>query len=305
MSRGRLAFPPGLLERCDRALRGAPTFDRKRPTFVAPLPGLELLGHPVRTEFEATVYEPVVCFVLRGRKETTVGERTVDGGAGDCVLVSPDLPVVSRIVEAPYLALLLDVNLDTLRGLYDELGSSASIQPTTARALEVHTAPALLLDVIGRYMALADAPMDARVLGPLLAKEVHYRLLTAPFGGMLRSLIRYDSSASAVANAIATIRQRFRESLAVADLARDVGMSVSAFHRQFKAVTASSPLQYQKDLRLLEARRLLRTGTVSVSSAAYDVGYESPNQFSREYARKFGRPPKDDLPKPDARVSAA
>ena len=295
MSRARAdALPPGLIERCDRAVRRAPEFNRRTPTFVSPVPGLRLLGHPAPTEFEATLYEPVVCVVLRGRKETTFGDRTFDVGAGACLLVSHDLPVVSRIIEAPYLALLLDVNLDTLRGLYDELGA-ASLDKTDARALEVHDAPSPLLEALGRYVALADSATDARVLGPMFAKEVHYRLLTAPFGGMLRSLLRYDSAASAVAKAIAQIRRRFRESLVVAELARDVGMSVSAFHRQFKAVTASSPLQYQKELRLLEARRMLRLGTVSVSAAAYEVGYESPNQFSREYARKFGRPPKHDV----------
>jgi AraC-like DNA-binding protein len=297
------ALPSELAERCDRALRRAPGFDRRTPTFVSPLPGLRLLGHPVRTEFEATLYEPVVCVVLRGRKETTFGERTFDVSAGDCLLVSHDLPVVSRIVEAPYLALLLDVNLDMLRSLYDELGP-ASLDKTDARALEVHDAPPPLLDALGRYVAVAESSTDSKVLGPMLAKEVHYRLLTAPFGGMLRSLIRYDSSASAVACAIAQIRSRFRESLVVADLARDIGMSVSAFHRHFKAVTASSPLQYQKDLRLLEARRMLRMGAVSISAVAYDVGYESPNQFSREYARKFGRPPKNDVANADARAKA-
>jgi AraC-like DNA-binding protein len=261
----------------------------------------------LRTEFEATLYEPVVCVVLRGRKATTFGERTFDVGAGHCLLVSHDLPVVSRIVEAPYLALLLDVNVDTLRSLYDDLGPT-SLDNTDARALEVHDVPPPLLDAVARYVAVAESSADARVLGPMLVKEIHYRLLTAPFGGMLRSLLRYDSSATAVASAIAQIRRRFREPLVVADLAREVGMSVSTFHRQFKAVTASSPLQYQKDLRLLEARRLLRTGAVSVSTAAYDVGYESPNQFSREYARKFGRPPKSDVMKPDpaaARQAAA
>lgn len=131
----------------------------------------------------------------------------------------------------------------------------------------------------------------------MLAREIHYRLLTAPFGAMLRSLLRYDSSASAVASAIVQIRRRFREPLVVAELAREVGMSVSAFHRHFKAVTASSPLQYQKDLRLLEARRMLRIGTASVSTAAYEVGYESPSQFSREYRRKFGCAPKHDAAK--------
>jgi AraC-like DNA-binding protein len=270
---------------------------------MSPLSGLRLVAHPVRTELEATLYEPVMCVVLRGRKETTFGERTFDMGAGDCVLVSHDLPVVSCIVEAPYLALLFDVNLDTLRSLCEELGASM-LGEAGARALEVHAAPPLLLDALGRYLGLAETHTDAKVLGPLLAREIHYRLLTASFGGMLRSLIRHDSYASAVARATAHIRQYFRESLVVAELACDVGMSVSRFHRQFKAVTASSPLQYQKDLRLLEARRMLRTGTVSVSVAAYEVGYESPNQFSREYARKFGCPPKSDRVKGEARNDA-
>lgn len=294
------AIPREFVEYCDRSLRCAPEFRRKTPTIVSPLPGLELLGHPVSTEFEANVYEPVVCVVLRGRKKTTFGDHTFSVSAGDCLLVSHDLPVMSRIVEAPYLALLLEVNLDTLRGLYDELGP-AVLDKREASAFEVHAAPSTLLDALGRYVALVDAPTDAQVLGPMINREIHYRLLTAPFGGMLRNLIRYDSSASAVANAIAQIRRRFRESLVVADLARDVGMSVSAFHRQFKAVTAASPLQYQKELRLLDAQRMLRMGTVSVSAAAYEVGYESANQFSREYARKFGRPPKSDLAREPAR----
>jgi AraC-like DNA-binding protein len=300
MSRDNVAkLPAGLLARCERALR-AREQDRRTPTFLSLLPGLRLLGHPVRTEFESTLYEPVVCVVLRGRKETTFGEHTFDVKAGDCLLVSHDLPVVSRIVDAPYLALLLDVNVDLLRGLYEELGPAA-LDTAEAKAFEVQTAPPPLVEALGRYAALADSPNDGKVLGPLLSKEIHYRLLTAPFGGMLRSLIRYESAASAVATAIGQIRARFRESLVVAELAREVGMSVSAFHRQFKAVTASSPLQYQKDLRLLEARRMLRMGTTTVTAIAFEVGYESPNQFSREYARKFGHPPKDDAAKAEAR----
>ncbi len=267
------------------------------------LPGLRLVGHAVRTAFEATLYEPVLCVVLRGRKETTFGEDTFSIGAGDCLLISHDLPVVSRIIEAPYLALLLDVNTGTLRSLYEELGAMR-LDDMAARALEVHLTPPLLLGALGRYVALRESVADSQVLGPLLVKELHYRLLTAPFGGMLRDLLRYDSHASAVASAIAHIRRSFREALVVAELARDVGMSVSAFHRQFKAVTASSPLQYQKELRLLEARRILRTGSISVSAAAYEVGYESPNQFSREYTRKFGHPPKNDLTKADGHSGA-
>lgn len=294
----RVGFPSGFLQGCERCFRSAPEGNQSGPTFVSPLPGLRLLGYPGRTEFEATLYEPIVCVVLRGRKETTFGDRTLEVGPGDSLLVSHDLPTVSRIVEAPYLALLLSVNLETLRSLYDELGPAAH-DKTETRALEVERATPALIDALARYLALADAPMDARVLGPMLIRELHYRLLTAPFGGTLRSLIRYDSAASAIANAIAAIRERYRAPLAVAELAREVGMSVSAFHRHFKAVTASSPLQYQKDLRLLEARRLLRTGTVTVTTVAFEVGYESPSQFSREYARKFGHPPKQDLARPN------
>lgn len=160
-----------------------------------------------------------------------------------------------------------------------------------ARALEVHRADSQLLDAMGRYLALAESELDARVLGPLLVKEIHYRLLVAPFGQMLRRLLRRDSHASSIARAIATLRRDFRSPMVVEELARAVGMSVSSFHKHFKEVTASSPLQYQKGLRLLEARRLLIAGTASVTTAAFEVGYESPTQFSREYARKFGRPP--------------
>jgi len=181
----------------------------------------------------------------------------------------------------------------TCRKLYDEVAESA-LNGKNARAAETHQADPGLLDALHRYLALADSPADAKVLGPLIAKEIHYRLLVAPFGGMLRRLIRHDSSASAIARAIGHIRGNMRSRIAIPDLARRVGMSVSAFHKHFKTVTSTTPLQYQKELRLLEARRLLRTGAASVSTAALEVGYESPSQFSREYARKFGLPPSQD-----------
>lgn len=254
---------------------------------------LMVLRHHRSTSFEAAIYEPVVCLILQGRKETTLGDETFSLGAGECLLVSHDLPVVARIVRAPYLALLLDVELATLRELYDEVAETLP-PPAESRAIEVHRADAALVDALARYVALAKSPTDASVLGPLVAKEIHYRLLMAPIGGMLRRLLRHDSHASAVARAIAQIRRDFRTAIEVPHLARSVGMSASSFHKHFKAVTAVSPLQYQKDLRLLEARRLLRAGS-AVSTTAFDVGYESPTQFSREYARKFGAPPKHDL----------
>jgi AraC-like DNA-binding protein len=259
-----------------------------------PMDGLLLLRQSSPSSFEASLYEPVLCLILQGRKQVSVGEQTLSIGPGECLLVSHDLPVCSRITKAPYLALVLEVDVATVRKLYDEVAESA-LDSERARAAETHRADPGLLDALRRYLALADSPADAKVLGPLISKEIHYRLLVAPFGGMLRSLIRHDSNASAIARAIGHIRGDIRSPIAIPDLARQVGMSASSFHKHFKTITATTPLQYQKELRLLEARRLLKTGGTSVTTAAYDVGYESPNQFSREYARKFGVPPSQDV----------
>lgn len=239
---------------------------------------------------EATVYQPVMCLILRGRKQVTLGDETLSFGAGECLLVSHDLPVRSRITAAPYTALVFEVDVAAVRTLYDEVPDVAR-ESEIARAAETHRASDELLDALSRYVEVAGSPRDARVLAPLVAREIHYRLLTAPFGGMLRSLLFHDSAASAVARAIGHIREDLRAPITVPELARRVGMSASSFHKHFRSVTATTPLQYQKELRLVEARRLLRSGAASVTSAAFGVGYESPSQFSREYARKFGVPP--------------
>jgi AraC-like DNA-binding protein len=259
-----------------------------------PMDGLLLLRQSSPSSFEASLYEPVLCLILQGRKQVSIGEQTLSFGPGECLLVSHDLPVCSRITKAPYLALVLEVDVAAVRKLYDEVAESA-LDSERARAAETHRADPGLLDALRRYLALADSPADAKVLGPLISKEIHYRLLVAPFGGMLRSLIRHDSNASAIARSIGHIRGDIRSPIAIPDLARRVGMSASSFHKHFKTITSTTPLQYQKELRLLEARRLLKTGGASVTTAAYDVGYESPNQFSREYARKFGVPPSQDV----------
>jgi AraC-like DNA-binding protein len=261
---------------------------------VQPMEGLLLLRQNSPSSFEASLYKPVLCLILQGRKQVSIGAQTLSFGPGECLLVSHDLPVRSRITKAPYLALVLEVDVTTIRKLYDEV-AEAALESGRARAAEIHRADPGLLDALRRYMALADSPSDAKVIGPLISKEIHYRLLVAPFGGMLRSLILHDSNASAIARAIGHIRDNVSSPIAIPDLARHVGMSVSSFHKHFKTITSTTPLQYQKELRLLEARRLLRTGCASVTTAAFDVGYESSSQFSREYARKFGGPPSQDM----------
>lgn len=263
-----------------------------------PMDGLVVLAQSSPSSFEASLYEPVLCLILQGKKEVAIGDQTLSFGPGECLLVSSDLPVRSRITKAPYLALVLEVDVASIRKLYDEVAESAgcsALDSERARAAVTHRADPGLLDALRRYLALADSPADAKVLGPLISKEIHYRLLVAPFGGMLRCLIRHDSNASAIARAIGYIRGDLHVPIAIPELARRVGMSASSFHKHFKRITSATPLQYQKELRLLEARRLLRTGGASASTAAFDVGYESPSQFSREYARKFGVPPSQDI----------
>lgn len=279
-----------LVEQASRRVSAA-AFSRDPDTH--PTDGLALLRQDHPSSFDASFYEPVLCLILQGRKQVSIGPQTLSFGPGECLLVSHDLPVRSRVTKAPYLALVFRVDVATIRKVYCEVAEPAP--DDHACAAETHQADPGLLDALGRYLALADSPSDVKVLAPLVSKEIHYRLLVAPFGGMLRRLIRHDSNESAIARAIGYIRDDIRSAIVIPELARRVGMSASSFHKHFKTTTKTTPLQYQKELRLLEARRLLRMGGASVTATAFDVGYESPTQFSREYARKFGVPPSRDM----------
>lgn len=248
------------------------------------------------TECAAGFYEPVMCLVLQGAKEAYIGDRVVRYGAGDTLIVSHAVPVEAAIKQAsasqPYAALALQLDMALARSLYDEIGEVGDTE-STLHTMEADVSEAALVDAVTRLFRLAQDPVEARALGPLVLKEIHFRLLRARHGGMLRQLLRHESAASRVSKAIAFIRQNYKTNLPVADLAAEAGMSLSAFHEHFKTVTSTTPLQYQKELRLHEARRLLVSGHISVAAVAYDVGYESPTQFSREFSRKFGLSPSD------------
>lgn len=264
------------------------------------LPGLSVLRREAVSDIEAVVYEPVVCLILQGSKVISIGNQVVDLHPSDALLVSHDLPVVSRITKAsvrePYLAAILSLDLGLVRSLYDQVGD-ASVPDADARSLSAGPADPAWLAPLVRYFELIDNPLDAKVLGPSIRREIHYRLLLSPIGRMLRNLLVADSHASRVAKAIQTVRAGFRSPLSVPDLAKTAGMSASSFHQHFKSVTGTTPLQYQKDLRLIEARSLLVDRNHTVSEAAYAVGYESPTHFSRDYSRKFGLPPSKDASK--------
>lgn len=264
----------------------------------SPLPNLTLVRHFAPTKFESTIYDPVACLILQGSKETTMDKRTYHITQGDFLIISHDLSVSARIKEAgkdrPYMALILNLDIGLLRSLYDSTEVFEDNQ-NSSHSIDIDRIDDELADTLKRYLKLADSSADAAILGPLILKELHYRLLSAPNGGMLRRLMWRNSHASQILFAIKEIRQNFKAPLSVPKIASAAGMGVSSFHTHFKDITGTTPLQYQKDLRLIDAQQILNNGYSSVSSTAYEVGYESPTQFSREYKRKFGYSPSANL----------
>jgi AraC-like DNA-binding protein len=264
------------------------------------LTSLSVLRRDAPSAIEAAIYEPVLCLILQGSKVTSIGDQSVKLSAGDALLVSHDLPVVSAITEAsanePYLAIILTLDLAMVRDLCDQIGDVPK-PDTIGRSLAAGRAESAWLAPLVRYVELVTDPFGAKVLGPATLREIHYRLLLSSIGGMLGKLLVTDSHANRIAKAIRLLRTDYCSPLPACDLARAAGMSTSSFHQHFKAVTGTTPLQYQKDLRLIEAKALLMTMSHSVSQAAYAVGYESPNHFSRDFSRKFGAPPSREGPK--------
>ncbi len=262
------------------------------------LPDLSVFRRYETSAIEAIVYTPVICLILQGAKEATIGKHTVTLQKGDALLVSHDLPVIARITQAgaevPYLALILSLDLSIVRSLYDQVGKEIP-ENTAAKSLCAGPADPAWVAPLGRYLDLVDKPLDARVLGPSLRREIHFRLMMSPIGGMLCNLLSIDSHASRIGKAILKIREDFNKPLAIQELASHSGMSLSSFHAHFKAVTGTTPLQYQKDLRMITARALIQSGRCSVSASSFEVGYESPTHFTRDYVRKFGLPPSREI----------
>ena len=248
------------------------------------------------TEANCSIYEPLACLILRGVKEIRVGDEVVRAGAGDLLVGSHEVPIITRVVEAsasaPYTAVVVPIDTAALRGLHEQVGRRKRDE---SAAMKVAPAEAEIVDCLARYLSLADDVTDSRVLEPLLWTELHYRLLNAASGAMLSQLLSIDSHASRITEAIALIRASIDTPLIVADIAATVGMSASSFHGHFKTVTGTSPLRFQKDLRLVEARRLLDAGGKNAGEVAHEVGYRSASQFSREYRRKFGVSPSSQL----------
>jgi AraC-like DNA-binding protein len=280
-----------LLERLERH---APS-DGEHRTAV---PGLTLYRQSRPRPPASMLYEPALCIIVRGEKHVMLADERYVYKPGRFLLIAADVPVTSEVRVAtprkPYLALRFTLDATLVADVIAQLGASER-SAAPSRALVVSRADDALLDSIGRMLALLEAPRDQPVLTPLIMREVTYRLLVGEQGPRLRQIAAGDGQAQRVTRALRWLIAHYAEPLRVDELARHARMSTSALHHHFKSVTAMSPLQYQKSLRLREARRLMLGEGLDAAEASFRVGYESPSQFSREYRRLFGAPPRRDV----------
>jgi AraC-like DNA-binding protein len=246
----------------------------------------------------AAVYDPMVNLILTGSKTMTVGDRTFHYDPATYFVMSVDLPAVGSVHPStagePYLAVSLTLDPTIVAGLIRDLPAKVSSE-LFGSGFSVAPVNEDFLDAWIRMLRLMERPDEIAALSPAYEREILFRVLQGPLGWMLRDIASPDTALSRIRAAINWIRKNFAETIRVEALAEMAALSVSAFHRHFKAVTALSPLQYQKRVRLLHARSLLIAGQGNATSISFGVGYESPNQFSREYARLFGLPPSKDL----------
>ena len=284
-------------------------WDGSHPTAIAPL-SLHRLSAPMPPVH--SVLKPTFCITAQGGKLAVLGEETHLHDPARYLLLSVDLPLTVQIIEAtleePYLGLCLDIDPQQVSLLLLEMegmepggkeagrghGGSESRTPAPC-GLSLSPTDVPLLDAVLRLLRLLDTPEDVPMLAPPAVREILYRLLTGEQGGRLRQIAVHNSLTQRVARAIAWITRHYAEPLPIETLAQEVCMSASGLHHHFKAVTAFSPLQYQKHLRLQEARRLMLSEALDAATAGYRVGYQSASQFSREYRRLFGAPPHRDI----------
>ncbi|MFF2890125.1 AraC family transcriptional regulator N-terminal domain-containing protein [Paenibacillus sp. NPDC057967] len=245
------------------------------------------------------VYKPSLCMVVQGAKEVWLAQERFRYSPADYLVASVHLPVLAQVTEAtpdaPYLGFKLEFTPSQIVDTIHEAGYGEGLSGTPERAMFVSRMESSLLDAVLRLARLLDRPKDIPVLAPLFMKEILYRVLEGENGHVLKQVVMEGSSLHQMKEVIEHIIKYYARSFRIEELAEIANMSVSSFHRHFKEVTAMSPIQFQKQLRLQEARRLLLTESADATDVAFRVGYESPSQFSREYARMFGSPPRQDI----------
>lgn len=265
--------------------------------FYTAIDGLILLQSETERNQTHIVHKPALCIVVQGAKWTAFGERRLDYRAGQAMVVSIEMPGASQVVEggpdAPYLSVVIELDQATMRDVYGRMDTPPS--PDAQSAAFVVDLDRMLLDCAIRAVRLLHEPQAIPILYPTVMREVCYRLLAGPYGGALSRIVVGTERNRRLIQAIKVLRESFDKATSIDDLAKRAGMSATAFHRKFKAMTGMTPVQFQKQMRLMEARRLMLSGAVSAETAAFEVGYASPSQFSREYARLFGAPPRRDI----------
>ena len=266
---------------------------------ATPLPGLKLIRQSSPTPQGHGTSDPAFCVIAQGSKEILLGDRRYRYDPAHYLITTAELPIATRITEAsperPYLGVVLTLDPALVGSVIVEAGRGGARRHAVVTAIDVSPLDAGLLDAVVRLVRLVDTPTDAPVLAPLITRELVYRLLTGEQGDRLRQLTVLGGVTHRMAEAVARLRNAFDQPLRVEDLAREFGMSVSGFHQQFRTVTAMSPLQFQKQLRLQEARRLMLGEGLDAASAGYRVGYRDASHFTREYKRLFGAPPMHDV----------
>jgi len=266
---------------------------------ATPIPRLFLIRASRPTLPLHVLHQPAVCFVAQGRKQVIVGDAVHVYDKAQYLIVSVDVPVIGQIQKAsprsPYLCLRLDLDPATLGALLLETGRRAGEGRQAGPALGLSAMTSELLDAAIRLMRLLATPRDIAILAPLAEREILYRLLMGEQAARLQQIAFADSKLQQVNRAIGWIKRNFARPFSIDVIAAEACMSPSALHQHFKSVTAMSPLQYQKQLRLQEARRLILSDAADAATAGHAVGYDSPSQFSREYGRLFGAPPRRDV----------
>jgi len=245
------------------------------------------------------VYEPAFCFVAQGSKQALLGEEVFRYDPGHYLIFTVDLPLVFQVEEAskerPYLGFRLNLDPSLVASVMMESGIEIKKGDASAKALDVGPTDANLLDAVVRLVRLLASPFEGKVLAPLITREIVFRLLMGGQKARLGHLMALARDAGRISKAIGHLRENFDQQLKMDNIARELGMSVSGFHHHFKSVTAMSPLQFQKQIRLQEARRLMLGEDLDAASAGFRVGYDDPAYFSRDYKKLFGAPPQRDI----------
>lgn len=260
-----------------------------------PIPGLRLIRRATPPPPVHSVSNRTFCVIAQGSKTITLGNETHRYDPAHYLITTAEMPTLAQITEAtpeePYLGIVLTLDPALVSSVMVETGHAATDTQSSVKALDVSPLDANLLETVVRLLRTVDSPQDVRFLAPLITRELVYRLLLGAQGGRLRQLTVIGGSTHRIASAIDRIRTEFDKPLRVEEVAREIGMSPSSFHQHFKTVTAMSPLQFQKQLRMQEARRLLLAEELDAASAGFRVGYDDASYFNREYKKFFGEPP--------------